>query len=152
MDYDDLIQEGFLAYIETRRRYPDAVDPPHIMSLFQLVFRSHLENLIRAKEKQLDSCIADRFQDRPIGDEDDVPLQWEPIVDSQFYTHALIMKAPKAIREVLGLFTDENCRNKLAEPYEGRETKGQINKRFCQLLGKDPEKVNLVEQLQVYFS
>ena len=151
MDYDDLVQDGYEAYFETRRRYPDAVDPPHIMTLFQLVFRSHIENMVKRRGKQIDASIVDRFQDK-IFDDETVSMQWEPSVESEFDLHALILMAPKAVREVLALFTDEKSRKELQKPYEGRETKGQINKRFCELLGKNPEKVNLVEKLEIYFS
>jgi hypothetical protein len=145
MDFDDFVQEGFLAYVETRRRYPDAIEPKHIMALFQLVLRSHIEDIKRIRAKQLDASSFDRLELWPDGSGAE-----EVLIPDTFDLYNLLAKAPQTIKEVLNLFVDDNARAKLAEPYDGR--RGKLNDRFCRLLGKNPKEINLEQELKAYFS
>lgn len=145
IDYDDLVQDGYIEYLEVLRRYPQAVEPSHKMRLFQLCFRSKIEDLVRANTKQIDDARSDLVE---IFDGDAVLLP-------DFSTlHALLIKAPSEIKAALALLTDEKSREALQQPFVRyangrRET---LNQRFCALLGMDANTIDIVGSLRSYFA
>jgi DNA-directed RNA polymerase specialized sigma24 family protein len=145
VDFDDLIQEGYFAYYDTLRRYPSAETPQHIMSLFKLVLRSNIEDMVRKHSKQIDDARSD------IVETYDSPL----LIIPDFSTlHALLIKAPALIRDALALLNDEKTREELQKPFAvynsgRRET---LNERMCLLLGKDPKRTDIVKELRTYFA
>lgn len=145
IDFDDLIQDGYYAYYETRMRYPTATEPAHIQSLFQLVFRSKIEDLVRMNTKQVDDARSD------IVEVYDSPMMVVPDFSN---LHALLIKAPQLIKDALTLMTDERTREELSKPFAKydngrRET---LNDRLCRLLGKDPKSTDIVTTMRSYFS
>jgi len=141
IDFDDLVQEGYAAYYEVLQRYPTAVDPPHIMRLFQLVFRSKIENIVRSNSKQVDCIVGDG-------------TEYENAASPEAFDFcALMVNAPQEVLEVLTLFTKEGTLEGLREP--PKRNKGQretMNERLCKLLGKDPNSTNVVETLRMWFA
>ena len=140
MDFDDFIQTGCLAYYETRKRYPDAIDPKHIMALYKLVLRTHIENIVRVKSRQPDMVEAPGRIENLVSVSDTIVLS------------DLLRKAPSPIKEALLLFTDENKRAQLAKPYS--RSKGQretLNQRICSLLGLDHKCTDVVGEMRAYF-
>lgn len=145
IEKDDLIQDGYAAYYETLMRYPTAIEPAHIMRLFQLVFRSKIEDLVRANTKQVDDARSDIVEifDSP-----------SMIVPDFSNLHALLIKAPQLIKDALALLADQNTREVLQQPlarYDNgrRET---LNERFCKLLGQDPNCIDVPKVLRMYFT
>jgi len=144
IDFDDLIQEGYFAYYDTLRRYPTATEPQHIMSLFKLVLRSNIEDMVRKNTKQVDDARSDlvELNDNP-----------NMVLPDFSNLHALLIKAPKAIKDVLALMADDKQREELQKPFTKydngrRET---LNDRFTKILGLDP-KVDVVGEFKSYFS
>jgi hypothetical protein len=144
IDYDDLVQDGYAAYYETRMRYPTAVEAAHIMRLFQLVFRSKIEDLVRANTKQVDDARSDLVE---------IFESPNMIIPDFSSLHALLIKAPQTIKDVLTLMTDDRAREELIKPFERYENgrRETLNDRFCRLLGKDPNSTDLVSDLRMYF-
>lgn len=145
IDFDDLVQEGYTSYYETRMRYPNATEAPHIMRLFQLVFRSRIEDLVRANTKQIDDARSD------VVEVFDSPNFAVPDFSN---LHALLIKAPQVIKDALALLTNEQTREELTKPFERydngrRET---LNERFCRLMNRDPKSIDVVSELRMYFS
>jgi DNA-directed RNA polymerase specialized sigma24 family protein len=145
LDLDDLIQEGWLAYYETRKRYPTATEPKHIQALFYLVFRSKIENLVRAKTKQIDSPELD--------DQEESGMQsvFTKELDSP-ESRMLLFKMPKEIRAVIALFDSSQHREEMQRPLDRypdgrRET---LNDRFCKLLGLDSNIIDVIGMTREY--
>jgi DNA-directed RNA polymerase specialized sigma24 family protein len=144
MDYDDLVQDGYMCYADTIRRYPNTQTREHTMSLFKLVFRSHIEDLVRKSRKQvLDEARSDIVE----------------IVDNYTYSpdnsdfNAMILKAPKVVRDAVLLFLDDSTLEQLRQPYR-RDDLGRretLNDRICKLLNK-PNSLNLVALLRQHFA
>lgn len=145
IDKDDLIQEGYFAYYDTLRRYPNATTPQHIMSLFKLVLRSNIEDLVRANTKQVDDARSD------IVEVFESPLMVVPDFSN---LHALLIKAPQIIQDALALLTNEITRQELTKPFVKydngrRET---LNERFCKLLGQDPNCIDVPKLIRMHFA
>jgi hypothetical protein len=143
IDYDDLIQDGYIEYLEVVRRYPQATEASHKMRLFQLCFRSKIEDLVRRNSKQIDDARSDIVETY----NGDAVL----FLDA-FGLQQMLLKAPQTIKEALALFTDDKMCEELQKPlarYDNgrRET---LNDRLCALLGK--EDVDIVGQLKTYFA
>ena len=144
IDFDDLIQDGYIEYLEVLRRYPQAVEPSHKMRLFQLCFRSRIEDLVRAHTKQIDdarSDIVEAFDGEAV------------LLPDSFTFQSLVEKAPQIIKDALALFVNDKLREELQKPFVRydngrRET---LNDRFCKLLGTDPNTIDVAGQLKSYF-
>jgi hypothetical protein len=144
IDFDDLIQDGYAAYFETRMRYPTAVQPAHIQSLFQLVFRSKIEDLVRANTKQVDDARSDLVETF------DFPSM---IASDLSDLRALLIKAPKKVQDAIALLHNAETLEEILKPlvkYENgkRET---LNDRFTKFLGLDP-KVDVVGSIRMHFN
>jgi hypothetical protein len=146
LEFKDLLQFAEEAFYETRHRYPDAVEPAHVMSLFKLVYRSRIEDLARAATKQVDQAAGDI-----------VAEDWRHFALQDFDTSELQIfsqQAPKEVRALLALMCKDEGREALrADPVRkdsgSRET---LNERFCKLLGLDPSKVDVVRMTKDYFA
>lgn len=145
VDYDDLIQDGYAEYCEVLKRYPQAIEPAHKMRLFQLCFRSKIEDLVRANTKQVDDARSD------IVETYDSPVM---IIPDSSNLHALLVKAPQAIKDALSLLIDEKAREELVKPFVRYDSgrRETLNERFCKLLGKDPKRVDIVTEMRTYFA
>lgn len=145
IDFDDLIQEGYAAYYDTLRRYPAAIEPSHIMSLYKLVLRSTIENLVRQHSKQIDDARSDIIE---IYDGDAI------LMPDGFALQSLLLKAPKPVKDVLALFSDDNKRKELQKPYVMKENgrRETMNERLCRLIGYDPDTINLAKDLRMWIS
>jgi hypothetical protein len=145
IEFDDLIQEGYVQYCVVLQRYPDAVTAPHKMSLFKLCLRSYVENMVRANTKQVDEAVSDLESLR------EFPKMQ---ADESFELRALLIKAPDLIKSVIELLKDSTILEELIKPlghYDNgrRET---LNDRMCKLLNKNPKKIDVVGQLRMFFS
>jgi hypothetical protein len=145
IEFDDLIQEGYVEYCEVLKRYPQAVEASHKMRLFQLCFRSKIEDLVRLNTKQVDDARSDIVE---------VYESPAMIIPDFSNLHALLIKAPDLVKAALNLLNDEKMRDELVKPFERydngrRET---LNERFCKLLNKDPKSVDIIRQLRMHFA
>lgn len=145
VEYDDLIQDGYGEYYEVLKRYPQAIEASHKMRLFQLCFRSKIEDLVRANTKQVDDARSDIL---------DVYTGDAVLLPDFSNLHVLLIKAPQLIKEALQLLTNEKTREALQQPFAKydngrRET---LNERWCLLMGRDPSKLDIVKELKTYFS
>lgn len=143
MDYDDLIQEGYAAYYEVRWRYPTAVEPAHIMSLFKLCFSCIVTDLSRKKTKQQDDARSDIVETYEGS---------SAIVPDHSELHAMLIKAPKVIQDVIALLTDDKRVDEVSKPFERyangrRET---LNDRVCKLLGLNSKEVDAIKEVRMY--
>lgn len=143
IDFDDLVQDGYNAYYETRMRYPKAVEPAHIQSLFQLVFRSKIEDLVRANTKQIDTARSDIVEIYE-------PTQVLKTNVADF--NAMIVKAPDIIKQAILLIT-ERANEVLAKPFttDSRGHRETLNERLCSFLKLDPKDVDIVSDMRAYF-
>ena len=154
MDFEDLCQEGIECYYRVVRRYVDGhynggkgtvTDRPHIMRMFQLRFRSRIEDLAKSRSQQVDFAVGDLFESTI-----QVPdLNATAISELS----ARLAKAPLPVKNVLQLFLTPEGLAELQKPYEIREGKREtFNQRLCRLTGLDPKVTNLPKLVQSYFS
>lgn len=115
-DIDDLVQDGHMHYCRVVDRYPDAVDPPHIMRLFQITFINHINDLVKKKLRLVEVPVLDAVSSSLPSAMRREADAWDSIVADEM-THdeiamaALVAHAPDPIKRVLDLLmTDEGCR------------------------------------------
>ena len=127
MELDDLWMDGYMIYYEAVKRYPTAIERPHIMRLYMLCYRSHIERLVKAGSRQLDYCIGDIFEFE------------SNLKTNEMATFAtMIDKAPPYIKDILKLFTSERGRHQLQTLYRmhldgHRETTNERLRRLIRL-------------------
>lgn len=62
IELEDLIQDGYMLWISTRRRYMSAIYIPHIMRLFQVTYVNHIHDLARQSSRLLEQPFS-QFDD-----------------------------------------------------------------------------------------
>lgn len=63
IDLEDLIQDGYMLWISTRRRYTSAIFLPHVMRLFQVTYINHIHDLARENSRLLEYTFS-QFDDQ----------------------------------------------------------------------------------------
>lgn len=164
-DLDDLIQDGFMCYARViakyeRRQYvtrtgvvtnksPRVRKRKHIMSLFKVVYTSHINDLANRRTTDLVEVLAEDIVS-PASQAESV---WDDLVtddcDVLVYEH-LIVEAPKVLQRLLRAMMTAPGR-RLRAPYRvsktGRET---VNERLCRIAGLDPRAVDVATMLRRY--
>lgn len=162
MDFDDILQEGYAAYYEVLERYPTAVDRPHIMRLFQLVFNSKIQILAKLKTRQVDECVGDLlcesesdFESSKLRHYADPSQPWQVVLPDHSMAPLchLLKHAPPHIANVLQLFTTEEGRQKLRTPPRRRAdgSRETLNERLRRLTHCPDPTLDLVREVQTYF-
>lgn len=139
-DLEDLIQEGFECWAYVLQRYPTAVDRPHVMRLFQLTYRSRIEDIAKK-----------RTRDRELIAE--LPYRCSELDDEIATLATLISQAPDIVKAFLLILSSERGRRRLRSEYrvERDGTRETFNERLRRLTNC-PKNVDLVSVLQQYFS
>jgi len=151
-DLDDVIQEGYAAYYDTIRRYPDATDPPHRMALFKRVFMSRLHDLANKRTRSVNEVTV---SDLCHGSVASAEVLFETVaLDNDISAAAgMLATAPQYVRDAIALFATEDGLRRLRSAYRKvrrgkylvRET---LNERLCRLTGNDPRQVDIVQELR----
>ena len=158
-DLDDLIQEGYVAYYIVLNKYPRAVDPPHRMGLFRVIFLNRLHDLANARTHMVqETCESDLI--RPATSDTDEffesPLAQIPAEPSILEALSSLSYAPQYVRDALKLFASEDGLRSLRAVYRkvpvGEKCPGKrqhlrretLNERMCRLTGYDPAETDIV--------
>jgi hypothetical protein len=139
VDFDDLVSEGLECYYYVLRHYPKVKDRPHIMRLFQLTYRSRIEDLAKRSSRQPDQCMGDViFQEElHVPDPETTTLT------------TLINQAPPQLRAVLALFLNPETVTRLNEPYANNGHRETLNERLLRLTGCT-QSIDLMKSLREY--
>lgn len=147
-DLDELIQDGYLWYAIVRDRYPQAVDKPHIMRLFQVTFINHVHDL--SKHQSRLASIIDHSVDlhNPATEALHKPVD---MGDGYFIPQS----APWYVHAFLRLLCSPEGPSQLRRPYRVRMSgvREMTHHRLCRLIGADPLCTpTLPDALENYFA
>jgi hypothetical protein len=131
IDFDDLVQDGFLFWTRILNRYPNVTHRPHQMALFKTAFNNHIHDL--SKKKSRLELVNESDMDVPLDFmlEGDDPGQ-DP--DLSF----IVAQLPPALMRVLARMLEGSD----AAPYRLRldHSRETTNERLCRFAGLDPSK------------
>lgn len=158
-DLDDLIQDGHLMYAVVRQKYPKAIDPPHIMRLFQITFLNHIHDLSKYQTRML--TIVDRTVDVHSEAVMEIVGSAEfrrsgvasPLVENG-HAYVIPQSAPWFIHAFLRLLSDPWGQQQLRSKYRVRLSgvRELTHDRLCRLIGADPATTpTLPDALESYF-
>lgn len=145
-DLDDLVQDGYFTYYRVQKFYPDVVDRPHIMRLFQISYMNHIHTLAKLARRTNATEV-------PAAEVD--PFILETITEDELATlYTLMAQAPQAVQAALRLYSTKDGRRRLRSTYRIRKdgTRETLNERLCRLTGFDPGQVDLVTQMRQLFA
>lgn len=144
----DLIQDGWLCYMIVRRKYPNAVDPPHIMRLFQVTFINHVNDLSKYQSRM--AALIVRSAEMDMVEETMNPRDAEP-GDAYFIPKS----APWYVHAFLRLLCSPYGPERLRAPHRVRMSgvRELSHDKLCRLIGADPLTTPILPQaLEDYFS
>jgi hypothetical protein len=147
-EMDDLLQDGHMLYAMVRQRYPDAVDPPHIMRLFQITFLNHIHDLSKHQSRM--AALIDTSTDL-----DTAELYQDPRFAEQGDAYVIPQSAPWYIHAFLRLLCDPEGQRSLRSQYRVRLSglRELTHDRLCRLIGADPTTTpTMPDALESYFA
>jgi hypothetical protein len=122
LNIDDLIQDGHVKWTQVVRRYPDIVEPKHLMALFKTAYMRHLHDLSNRKTKL--TGTVEELKRATI----------EEAMEGVAECHFAVEEAPPAVRRVLeAIQTDEG----LAALRLHKDGPGLIH-QTCEHFGVEP--------------
>lgn len=140
-DIDDLYQDGYMFFLECKRRYPQVIDPPHFMRLYQTCLRNHITDLAwkRTQRAEVGSVAEDGTNLLDENNPDVKGMNW-------FEYAVLIADAPPVVAKAVRRLTESTKRQLYCRRPGGlRETRNEL---LCRLGGVDPRKVDLVTMVK----
>lgn len=159
-DFEDLISDAYLKFLECKQRYEGEVtEPKHFMALFKRAFSNHIHDL-SVKHTEIREHIFDGYSE---------DLVFEDILavcigdENPGFMMALIDKAPPEVKLFINLLDDDEFLKKLREGrryrnlinYMGRKTyrvKETNNQLICRLLGLDSKRINIINAVRTYLA
>lgn len=149
MEWDDLLQDGYLVFMRCSNKYPILDTPQHFMSLFKRAWTNHFTDL--AKRDSLQRLeVADHVELE--GDE----VVREPLgeLDHAGDLVLMIQQAPREIQMVINLFINapaEVVAVALASwSGEDRRRNDGGSSKICRLLGL-PKDYDVLSEVRNYF-
>jgi hypothetical protein len=152
MEYEDVLQEARLLFLELKQRYPQVDTPQWFMTLFKRSFSNHFHDLSKT-----DTDVRSGTSISNSSAEDSSEISLETLMgdpENAGYMTTLIGQAPEEVRSVLNLIA--NAPAELLElaidSWKASGKKKELgNQMLCRMLGRDPSKTDLVEQVRAYF-
>ena len=150
-EFEDLVQEAYIKFLQCRDRYVSVRESKHFMSLYQTSVKNHFSDLAK-KIRTGRQCVV--FESE-IGDEYLVALSTlAGHLDNDGPRNILIRQAPEEVRRLISSMLDGGAeafrRHKtLRRAKDGELTKRKFSVRettnefLCRLLRCDPTEVNI---------
>lgn len=156
MDYEDMIQESYIKYLQCVRKYPRVVEPQHFMRLFQVALMNHFNTLSNKASEAGDRV--DSVQYDP--DEGEERSIFDNMVGDVKHNGDLAVaysQMPQEARQCLLLMLDDDegvfrQRRKKRELRRGLWKRETTNQFWCRIIGADPNKVDLPNVFRKYLS
>lgn len=135
IDFDDLIQEGYVSYLYCKELYGD-IDPPHLMYMLKLRFSQFVIDTAKKRTGLAEVHPLDNVRDGLT--EENI---WDRLlkVNEMQSISLLLSEAPPLVRRVLALFVNDETLAELQKSYsrENNQRKETTNERLCRLIGID---------------
>ena len=152
MDYEDVLQEAVITFIEVVKRYESVVsNPAWFMSLFKKAWHDRFYDLAQSASKAKKEVVVDWGAiERSLDDEDSKPAL--PIDSVENYGPLLhrINSASPELKQICTILFTAPAETLAIIQQELRSSGSKLcglNKVFCTLIGVDPTKTNLRKQL-----
>ena len=168
-EFSDLLQESACVFYEVRRDYADKVDSPqHLMAIFKTaLFRKVIHDVSQRSRKKndrevIESLLPNGGRDKHVLLEDAdwsglsrlelaaVKSDFNPLPDAHLST--LLKEAPKEVRQVFNLLTSMTTEvaTTIETAQKAKRRAAFNNQHLCDLLGYDPNEIDLVGMCQEY--
>lgn len=129
IEFDDLVQDGFMFWQRIVTRYPNVTHRPHQMALFKTAFHNHIHDL--SKKKTRLELVTESDMDVPL----DFMLEGDDPAQDPDLAFLIPQLPPALLRMIKRMLEtpDAPYRQRL----DGRET---TNERLCRFAGLDATK------------
>lgn len=154
-DLADLVQDGYLCYYKCYNRYYAGLTKDHnkqMMALTKISFLNYIHTLASKRAPGYETAVS-----QMLGPTQEESSLWETILPSQGETGsfvALLANAPAEIKQLLELLAGDatSAATYVRRKIGRRQVRETNNEYFCRLLDLDPLKVNMIEQLKMFFA
>lgn len=161
MEVEDLVQDGHLLFWKIRREnQPDLVERKAFMAYFQRAYLNHINDLSNKRTGLAETTVSQIV----VQTEDGNPLDiWEVLGSSQHEVASfsiLLEQAPKAIKDLVALFTTEEGLQKLRQHKHRRwhpdrrdklPTRETTNSMLKRVLGIEAPDFDLIGATREFF-
>jgi hypothetical protein len=143
-ELSDLIQDGYMCYYLVRKKYPQAIDREHIMSLLRSTFVNHITDLANKTTR-----LAEVPDSPQVGDQSEQFSTIDNFVCEFSELTEMIADAPVVVGEAIKALIANPAAFQEA-PIRLDRTRETNNARICRLLGLDPKNFDLPKMIYDY--
>jgi PAS domain-containing protein len=160
MDFEDMIQEGYIAWYRVAQKYPHITQRAHIMRLFQITYLNRFNDLSkwRTRLPEFLACDINVTHGRrglgPVTTELEI-FDLLLAADLELGTiQTMFAAAPAPVKAAVKLFSCPIGCKKLRALYRRRVggSRETFNQRLCRLTGYDPNQVDIPGLMLQHFS
>jgi hypothetical protein len=150
LEFEDLIQDGYMLWCKVRRRYPDVHEIKHLTALFKTTFTRHIIDL--SNEKRAGDEIA---LSQIVTRQDANTQAWEALLGTcpeEATLRCLLANAPAELKALWRFLNSEDGRARLNGRYRQRLSGHETNNEFlCRVLGFNPATTDFKKIAQEHF-
>ena len=171
-DFEDLVQEGYYCFAKCRAKYIELPDNPGIgekkwlMCLVKTTFQRHIRYTLAGKMRYGHEEPVSQLSGPEESYEDTWSRLLPPNPEEATLAH-LLSTLPSELSQLMRILAGDTAevlgirRKKTALRWHGnrlraeklrRQRRETTNEYYCRLVGLDPARVNLVEQIKEHFS
>lgn len=152
LEFEDLVQDGYLHFYRVVNKYSGATDYPHLMSLFKITYINHLHNLSKDRTREPEMAVSQMVAGlRP--NEDVEFLERCQMSDDSFGPLvAAIARAPELLQKLLTVMVQEGKALRASYRVRRDGTRETVNERLCRLAGIGDCSVDLSSMLRTYLT
>lgn len=146
-EFEDLLQEAYIKYLQICNAYPNVMQPAHFMRLYQVALRNHMHDLANAVTREVTELV------------DPEVLGQVPAANGHYgFINTLVRQAPEEVKLFLEKLADDDGAIEMRQPRQYtlgywlsyiRETNNEF---YCRILGLDPKEVKLTTMIRDHFS
>lgn len=155
--YDDIMQDSYVLFMELKNRYGGTVDNARwFMSLYQRSFINMFTDLSNVNTNEEHTTPISHLG-KSYTEEDDDDLFFDTQLgteENEGYLEIMLKQAPDEIKTVLNIILNSptEMRENLIQAWKAHGKKKDFgNEHLCLMAGLDPKKVDIVQSISTYF-
>lgn len=158
MEYEDLMGEAYLLFLELGKRYTDIDNPKWFMAMFQRCFMNRIADLSSTdSDLRKNPTLSDLTPEEDSGDSSFMQFLVDSVhgdLETDGMVEIMLDQAPDEIKQTIRLILNmpSEILSKVIDTWKERGKKKELgNQMICAMLGMDHTKVNLVSDVYNYF-
>lgn len=153
IDFEDLIQDGYILFIKLQKKYPDA-EIKQFMALFKRSFSNYIYDLRKSNLREHD-CLSLLINESIIDNTiNNLSISYGEKEESDYLLELdkTLFQAPKDFITIITALLNGTYSKKNKKFMSKLRIRESTNEFLCRIVNKNPKNNNIVKEIQQYFN